>query len=346
MPKYNSAIITALALLFNFAVTPVAAAQDEERWYQVELLIFSHEGASGGNERFKSTPALAYPKAARFLVEPDLVEANIQRHKDRGVVESDVDEYGRQVITILPPEDEETASKPATDTTSEQDPNTAMATIGPAAVDELEELLTPTPFVVLPGSAREFYGKAVYMKRLGEYDILFHQSWLQPVVGEKQALPLLIDRSGDTQEWPRLQGSIKLYLSRYLHLHTNLWLNTSGNYLAGQWRMPAPSLGPPSLIVDDSLMLEEEDDFYYVGTAEPALDDSLAEDPLIEDPLLEEETGPVSPWRHAVLLQQKRRMRSSEIHYVDHPLFGLVIKLTPVDEEALHTMALQEQDPS
>jgi hypothetical protein len=48
------------------------------------------------------------------------------------------------------------------------------------------------------------------------------------------------------------------------------------------------------------------------------------------------------PYRHAVLLQQKRRMRSEEIHYIDHPLLGIVVTLTPMTPEELEAQALQQ----
>ena len=57
---------------------------------------------------------------------------------------------------------------------------------------------------------------------------------------------------------------------------------------------------------------------------------------------LEEDTGPVYPYRHAILLQQKRRMRSTEVHYIDHPRLGVVVKLTPLSTDELETMALAE----
>ena len=41
-------------------------------------------------------------------------------------------------------------------------------------------------------------------------------------------------------------------------------------------------------------------------------------------------TGPEYPYAHAVLLAQTRRMRSSEVNYIDHPLMGVIIKVTPV----------------
>jgi hypothetical protein len=43
-----------------------------------------------------------------------------------------------------------------------------------------------------------------------------------------------------------------------------------------------------------------------------------------------EESGPVYPYAHAVLLKQTRRMRSKEVNYIDHPMFGVVVKVTPL----------------
>jgi len=52
--------------------------------------------------------------------------------------------------------------------------------------------------------------------------------------------------------------------------------------------------------------------------------------------------GPVYPWRHAILLQQKRRMRSTEVHYIDHPMLGVVIKISPVTKSELRDRAAAE----
>jgi hypothetical protein len=165
------------------------------------------------------------------------------------------------------------------------------------------------------------------MQRSGRYTTLFHQAWLQPVADRNRALALVLDRSGDTGDWPVLQGSVTLYLSRYLHLETNLWLNTDGDYLPGEWRMPPPPLGPPSLIVEE--VVEEP-------MAEPLVErwPEPPEGEAGETPP-EVENEPAYPFRHAVLLQDRRRMRSEEVHYLDHPLVGLVVKLTPLTAEDL-----------
>jgi hypothetical protein len=165
---------------------------------------------------------------------------------------------------------------------------------------------------------------------------------VQPVTDQASTLPIILDRSGDTGQWPRLQGSIKLYLSRYLHLETNLWLNTAGDYLPGVWRMPPPPLGPPSLIIVE-LPEPELDSLSGDWAGTPGQPSSLPEE---EEglPLPEEDLGPVYPYRHAVLLQQERRMRSKEVHSIDHPMLGVVAKLTPLTGAELEAMARAERE--
>ena len=331
MPSFKRLLIVCLALL-PFAFSANASAQEEERWYRVELLIFSHEGGAD-KEQWEPLPALAYPNAARFLVHPQQVEARAETHEGP----SELDEFGRQFL-YLPPEEDDIASDAVPDI-PQQAQSSDLAEATPEPTPELEPAMpaTPTPFVALAQRDAEFYGKAAYMQRSGYYKTLFHETWVQPVRDERNALPLIIDRSGDSGDWPRLQGSIKLHLSRYLHLETNLWLNTSGDYLPGSWRMPPPPLGPLSLIVEEPEPEVEED--YFLSEAPAETDLPLVEDPLLETEVEELDTGPVYPWRHAVLMQQKRKMRSKEVHYLDHPLMGVVILITPLDEEELQLMA-------
>ncbi len=160
--------------------------------------------------------------------------------------------------------------------------------------------LHPTPFTTLPPAQRELGGKAAEMQRSGRYRILFHEAWVQPMSGESGAVPIVLDRSGDGGEWPPLQGTIKLYMSSDLTLETNLWLNTQGEYLHSAWRMPPPPLAPSSI----------------EPLPQPA--GSVADDRTY-------------PYRHAVLLKQTQRMRSGEVSYIDHPMLGVVAKISPLD---------------
>jgi hypothetical protein len=318
--------------------TALQGAAQEGRWYRVELLVVGHNSGDLA-ESWDPLPQLAYPDASRFLLEPGAAKQRLHEHDANG----ETDAYGRQTLTRN--SDGGGASSPnAAAVTSPGNPDTAGGPATQAAQDIYPRL--PTPFVTLPASQLEFRGKASYMQRTAQYRTLFHEAWVQPMRSESDTLSIILDRSGDTGDWPELQGSVKLYLSRYLHLETNLWLNTQGSYFNNEWRMPAPPLGPPSVIIEQPAAPEPVPPVNEVtvimsdGTpVTGALSDEPGAGPDAVDP------APVYPFRHAVLMQQKRRMRSGEIHYLDHPMFGVIVKITPMEAEELDQMGRAEAGP-
>ena len=323
-PNRLAGVFTAVARLIAatacLALLPAASLAQGERWFRVELMVFKHLPGDR-TESFAATPELAYPESFRFLVDPDQVAGNRAAQEGSDVITTN----GRQIF--------EAPTMPGADT---------AVTAQPPAQDLPPAL--PAAFLLSPASAGELRGKAAYMQRTGRYEILFHESWAQPVASERAALPIIIDRSGDTDAWPELQGSVKLYLSRYLHLETDLWLNTRGDYLGdSDWQMPAPPRAPQSLIVEtapEELPSVTEPATPPAGEL-PATEDVLAE---LNEVSVEEEIDPrtVYPWRHAVALKQKRRMRSEEIHYIDHPMLGVVAYLTPLSPEEVEALSLQQ----
>jgi hypothetical protein len=187
-------------------------------------------------------------------------------------------------------------------------------------------------FTTLPPGDRAFSGKAAAMQRSGRYQILFHEAWIQPMAGQSETLPIVLDRSGDGGAWPALQGTIKVYLARYFYLETNLWLNTQGEYLQSEWRMPAPPLAPasdsgatmtrsPPSSINTSMTQSPPAQGAASAAAMGAQEAEIGQD---------ESMGPDYPYKHAVLLQQTRRMRSGEVAYMDHPLLAVLIQITPL----------------
>ncbi len=119
------------------------------------------------------------------------------------------------------------------------------------------------------------------------YEVLLHTGWRQPGLLKEQAVtmhihsPVPADQTPtETTEVspPRLDGTVRLILSRYLHLDVDLRL---------------------------------------LGTPEP-VDQGLFAPP---------EPPEVPVYR----LQESRRMRSKELHYLDNPMFGVVALVTPCD---------------
>jgi hypothetical protein len=337
-----------LFILSCFGFPHASLAQDD-RWFKVELLVFGQASQqNAGSEFWEPSPTLEYPPQFRFLVNPSSLETHLEEYNATG----DVDEFGREILTVIAPLlDEngepllETSEEALTGIPSEL-PGDSQVPPEQALAEEPEILpLTPTPFTALAGSAMEFRGKAAYMARTGRYEILFHESWVQPVASQERALPIVLDRSGDTLEWPRLQGSVKLYLSRFLHIQTNLWLNTMGEYLPEYWQIPPAPLGPQSLIIEYPELPKIALEALASDESPPPIESIESDGELSAEGDLALDTEPLYPWHHAVLLQQTRRMRSTEVHYIDHPMLGVVVLVTPITDEELEAMAATEFAP-
>jgi Peptidoglycan-binding protein, CsiV len=231
-------------------------------------------------EQWEAIPKLEYPNRSRFLIYP-----------------------GEQQTGP--------AGLSGTSTAASSAIGTETAPIGPTQ---------PLAFATVSPGDRQFAGKADAMQRSGRYRILFHEAWMQPMGGQSETLPIVLDRSGDGGPWPALQGTIKVYLSRYFYLETNLWLNTQGEYLQSSWRMPAPPLAPASSARKEVMPVSTNQINGTTYQQQPSPQTAMVE-------TLE----PDYPFRHAVLLQQTRRMRSGEVAYLDHPLLGVLIKITPLN---------------
>jgi len=151
-------------------------------------------------------------------------------------------------------------------------------------------------------SDQEFNNVLGALRRSSGYRVVLVKSWRQPGLERDQAIPVLV-QGGDTfGSHYRLEGSVRLVLSRYLHLETDLWL---GDYVQQieapqQWDLDAapviPMAPPPAEMTD-------------------------AETPAVPD---------FVPTQ-LVRLQESRRMRSSELHYIDHPMLGVIAKVLPIE---------------
>lgn len=112
---------------------------------------------------------------------------------------------------------------------------------------------------------KDSYGGLRYSKA---FRPLLHHAWRQPGLPQNHArrVHLYVPPAGDSgfaEAVPRIDGTLRVYLTRYLHVDADLLYRRSG----------------------------------------------------VE-----------TPFR----LQASRRMRSGELHYLDHPLFGLLILITPL----------------
>ncbi len=190
------------------------------------------------------------------------------------------------------------------------------------ATDMVDETLpaAPVAFQLLDKSEWRLAKTARRLQRSSRFKPLLHIAWRQPTYELARARPVLIysgmdeplvtediTHTGATEADshtgppnPRLVGTIKLSVARYLHLATDLI-----------YRIPVTQ-----------------------QTAERVPDFDLWYDRPY--PTLYEPQGPayrLEEWQamRGFRMQESRRMRSKVVHYLDHPFFGMVVLITPVE---------------
>lgn len=132
------------------------------------------------------------------------------------------------------------------------------------------------PFQEIPSSELRM-AKAYERLNGGEGVVpLLHLGWLQPGLARDQSVAVRLQ--SEARDGGRVEGSVRLVLSRYLHLETDL--------------------------------------LYRLG---------LGDAPDNRE--------------QSYRLTESRRMRSKEIHYLDHPLFGVVALVTPHEPKGLPAAA-------
>lgn len=291
------------------------AAETQARWFQVELILFSQQtDLALDAEQWPTIEGLVLPEKLRELSPPQPLLA-------------------------------QDASKPESlrDTPPEPEPPTVQT----VPADDSTDL--PLAYQILPPEQHQLTDIAAKIRRSGGRDLLLHVAWQQPTSDRQQADPVYLVEGmteplspqetaaadnidpltgadaipsdsvaeGDTTrpllrpEYaseadrdigpinPRFAGTVTLSVERYLHIATEL-----------VYRRPVIQHHP--IPVSDL-------DLWY-------------DRPY---PTLKEPQGPAyqqMDWAaiRGFQLKESRRMRSTEIHYLDHPFMGMVVVVTPV----------------
>lgn len=291
-----------------------SAEQEPDRWYQVEVILLAHK-QSTNDEIWRTDIALAYPPnwvelkdPEKFLAEPVPCPPELDAAAEPEQPPSNPDDIASPNSCHAPL---------ATDESTVDESTGGEPQPAPLLAD-----LDREPYYLLPKELRALNDQAQELKWSRQHRVLFHQAWRQPIVDKSEATSIIIaagEQFGDNAE---LEGTISINVSRYLHLNTNLWFSEfSHNYGQdkGQW----PEL-PTRPDLQDFSSIQIEDDAISPWDKIQPLNDEY--DKILAKPYI--------PQR-ITLIKQKRRMRSKEIHYIDHPKVGLVILIEPYEVPAV-----------
>lgn len=260
---------------------------EEVRRYTVEMIVFEYaESAVSGNEIFESDLILAEedPSALRPRIFGDpgtVVQSEAPIAIDAGELsEDDTPEF------LLPEE-------PAVEQELEEIPSHILQT-------QLE-VLDPDRYAMV-----DIYPQLV---RLDAYKPVMRAAWTQATYEKEITLPIPLRRLGNAPL--RLDGSLTLYLSRYLHL-----------------------------VVDLSIESEREQsatgnaDLPRYGDRRSARNYGYGYDQQQK------------PIKYSIF--EDRIFRNGELRYYDHPRFGVLARITRYEEPAPETdeMFLMPAEPT
>lgn len=189
------------------------------------------------------------------------------------------------------------------------------------------------PFRNSKPADEEFQQALRSIKLSSNYEIMTEASWNQPALDKDQAIPVLVQAGNEYGGYYELEGSITLVVSRYLHMNANLWLS---EYIQ-QVEMIAPWWESSNTVTER---------FGIDGQQDPAKEDSLSyqEIDFSSQPSYAETVTRYESVR-TVVLNESRRMRSGELHYLDNPMFGMLVKVVPYEQMSEDTNPLPDALP-
>lgn len=296
---YAAIIGTVLSLSHTTLAQP-NTAPTFENWYQVDLLIFKRpqNEAAYDREHWPKNIALAYPPNVRYLHYPEAETADTEENTE-----------GAPTTTV---------------------DDAAIATESPA-IPETFTPLSKDHYLITNAEAA--------LKREPGVKVLFHETWLQPMEALDNAPAIIVQGGGTFGDQHELSGSVTLSISRYLHIHTDLWLaEFEANYGQEDYHWPALPAAPKRLddlseSTADATALDQTTAGGWQLNAGNGLNLGGNSDQyglfndfsgLTEQPFL---------IKQLVSMNQKRRMRSGELHYIDHPKMGILIRFEPYKPE-------------
>jgi hypothetical protein len=199
------------------------------------------------------------------------------------------------------------------------------------------------------------------LNRSSAYRVLTAKQWQQSLLPKKQAPHLVFKGGQQVAGRYELEGSLQFSVERYLHLNANLWFTefaadgevsdsyvapanlqldtgTFGNEetsepesetVAPAWTLPALPEPPLVSLLDQTDEMPANNDELSDAAASDLAEENLAEHEATET--ISTDIIPAWPIERIVTLQQQRRLRSTETHYIDHPLLGMLVHILPVE---------------
>lgn len=304
----------------------------DQRWFQVELILFSQLSDDALDaEKWPVIEGLRLPEPLLELHLP-LPETPVTDQTGLAIPGPSALPNGPAISTI---------KEPGLDAPAEDTPD------------------LPPAFQILAEDKRQLNNMAERIKHSSKLHLLLHTAWQQPTVDREHAVPVyLVD--GMTDPLP-VETPMEIAMETIEATKETGGTSAAVNPLplTPQYATEEDAqVGPPNPEFAGTVTLSVErylhiaTDLVYRRPVTQHMPIPISNLDLWYDrpyPTLQEPQGPAYQqisWQaiRGFRLQESRRMRSTEIHYLDHPFMGMVVVITPVElpEPAEH---IQQTSP-
>ena len=308
-----------VGLMPSFAFAQSLQIPDFDNWYQVEIIVFKQKRQPVSDEIWP-LEVISYP-ANMVSVSPvsneqitpyslsqleDLVDGEelFDTNSDRpapifdGFLFEDRGSYthNRQLLEsangVEPVAiDESIETSPETEA-DEEDEGQGFDFV---MADELLNSLLPQAYRALPPEVFTLSAIARSLRRSSRYELLLHQAWRQPM--NNRPIPVLIQTGNRYDDLYEVDGTLSFSRSRFLHLQADLWFTQF-----------EPKFNQQQFIrIKPGDLIRQAEKYPELVAIERNKDTHIAV--------------------HSHTLRHSRRMRSAILHYIDHPFFGVLVKI-------------------
>ena len=349
---------TATTLLFGLLTAPSITAQEADpneeitapdNWYQVEVILFTHQGNLGGE-----TPPQDYrtefPDNWLELIDPNMpTQENGLPLANGGLVAAlDAELSGQRLIPLASVPDPASGNQ-SEDNTSGNPDNQSLNGLdsdldNPALGYEPQY---EAPFRLLDREFRDLNESATALDRR-QYNVVFHQAWRFPAQGE-DVDPWVIIKAGQSLKGRyQIEGALRFYKSRFLHFQPNLWLLEFADDNAQLIELPDFPIKAPT--IEAEIELSEAFSDIQLNGLDPVLNNIASAQPItdlvypaaqqakpldlsnpVDDlaPLLitEHNRDNKYPVASVWVLNRSKRIDEDEIYYIDHPQMGAIVTI-------------------
>ena len=286
-------ILLALLLVPSFPLP--ATESDLPDWYRIDIILFTPREPALDDEAWPTmTPA--YPAemmsiADRGSPRPYRLSQLEQLHASTLAFETERNPRPLQASgTDAPALIEQTSELP--DSPDKDSPGEVATSPDPATLaEDKRQIAAGLAFADLGGSSTG--SLAGRLGRSSDFNLLAQRSWIQPV--GREPVPIMLQAGERYDDLYEIEGTLSFSRSHHLHVRAQLW------YTQFEARGQAPEPLAPAL---PKKVLDANRDLLAV----------------------ENRRGRFAPAaRYA--MRQSRPMRSNELHYLDHPLFGVMVTI-------------------